>query len=527
MSDVTRLSAPVGSLRGRSGEAAQVWSHLYRGDLTRAAREALLVLAHTPDPGRRAEMHAALGAVRLRIGSIVEARDEFDRAVVLARPGTPGRATYLAQAALSRFLAGDLPGAVREALQAQHEGSRTGDGYAVCEAHNVRALAALGEGRPYQALELAEAGIEARPDAATEGGGPMCHLYAGLALAELDRLERAASVLEEGLALSREEGGTGQAAWYLGTLALVAFVDGRWSEAEEYADAAVHDAEQHTVLIARRTPNAVRALVASARGDVTRAREHLVGTPVEQLGGSPPGDLSVLALASVAEDPVTAHEHLLDGWLHARSAPYFVVWRVLAPLLCASAMRAGDTSLAREVLAMAEEGARRAPGVASARATALRCRAIVERDPGAARQAIAEYRRSPRTSAQAHACIDLAGVIAEGGEWVEAMELLQEAGATFHELRATTWNARVGRELARIATRTTPAPPATPDGWERLTRAEREVAVLVAQGLTNPEIAARMAVSPRTVQTHTSHIYAKLGIGSRVQLAGLVLPDSP
>lgn len=525
MADRTWPTSAVGTARGRSGEAGQVWTNLYRGDLTRAVREALLVLARTPDPDRRAEMHAALGAVRLRIGNIVEARDEFDRAIVLARPGSPGRPTYLAQAAMSRFLAGDCSGAVNEALQAQHEGGRRGDGYAVCEAYNVRALAALAEGRPYQALDLAEAGLDARSEAATQGGGPMCHLYAGLALAELDRLERAATVLEEGLALSRAEGGTGQAAWYLGTMALVAFADGRWSDAEEYAEAAVQDADEHTVLIARRTPNAIRALVASARGDVTRAREHLAGTPVEQLGGSPPGDLGVVALASVAEDARSAHEHLLDGWLHARSAPYFVAWRVLSPLLCASAVRQGDVELAHEVLASAEEGARRAPGVASARATALRCRAIVTRDADAARDAIAEYRRSPRVASQAHAWIDLAGVIAEDGAWGEAMELLQEAGRCFHELRATTWNARVGRELARIATRTAPAPaPATPDGWERLTRVEREVAVLVAQGLTNPEIAAQLMVSPRTVQTHTSHIYAKLGITSRVQLAGLVLP---
>jgi predicted ATPase/class 3 adenylate cyclase/DNA-binding CsgD family transcriptional regulator len=55
-------------------------------------------------------------------------------------------------------------------------------------------------------------------------------------------------------------------------------------------------------------------------------------------------------------------------------------------------------------------------------------------------------------------------------------------------------------------------------GWPSLTPAERDVAQLVCEGLANKEIAARLFVSPRTVQAHLSHTYAKLGITSRVQL---------
>jgi DNA-binding CsgD family transcriptional regulator len=56
-------------------------------------------------------------------------------------------------------------------------------------------------------------------------------------------------------------------------------------------------------------------------------------------------------------------------------------------------------------------------------------------------------------------------------------------------------------------------------GWLSLTPAEREVVRLVAEGLANKDIAARLFVSPRTVQTHLTHIYDKLGLTSRVQLA--------
>jgi predicted ATPase/DNA-binding CsgD family transcriptional regulator len=56
-------------------------------------------------------------------------------------------------------------------------------------------------------------------------------------------------------------------------------------------------------------------------------------------------------------------------------------------------------------------------------------------------------------------------------------------------------------------------------GWLSLTPAEREIARLVAEGLANREIADKLFVSPRTVQAHLTHVYAKLGITSRVQLA--------
>jgi DNA-binding CsgD family transcriptional regulator len=56
-------------------------------------------------------------------------------------------------------------------------------------------------------------------------------------------------------------------------------------------------------------------------------------------------------------------------------------------------------------------------------------------------------------------------------------------------------------------------------GWASLTPTERQVVRLLSEGLTNNVIAARLFVSPRTVQTHLTHVYTKLGLNSRVQLA--------
>jgi DNA-binding CsgD family transcriptional regulator len=56
-------------------------------------------------------------------------------------------------------------------------------------------------------------------------------------------------------------------------------------------------------------------------------------------------------------------------------------------------------------------------------------------------------------------------------------------------------------------------------GWASLTPTELDVVRLASEGLGNKEIASRLFVSPRTVQAHLSHVYSKLGVSSRVQLA--------
>jgi DNA-binding CsgD family transcriptional regulator len=76
-------------------------------------------------------------------------------------------------------------------------------------------------------------------------------------------------------------------------------------------------------------------------------------------------------------------------------------------------------------------------------------------------------------------------------------------------------------EAARMARRSRGARKRPPTGWDSLTPAERDVVDLAVSGLTTPQIAGRLFVSPNTVKTHLSQAYAKLGISSRAQLAAL------
>ena len=55
--------------------------------------------------------------------------------------------------------------------------------------------------------------------------------------------------------------------------------------------------------------------------------------------------------------------------------------------------------------------------------------------------------------------------------------------------------------------------------WQALKRHHEEIAGLVGEGLSNRQIAERLVISKRTVDAHIEHIYGKLGVSSRVQLA--------
>lgn len=67
----------------------------------------------------------------------------------------------------------------------------------------------------------------------------------------------------------------------------------------------------------------------------------------------------------------------------------------------------------------------------------------------------------------------------------------------------------------------------TASGWTSLTPTEHEVVKLVSDGLSNAEIAERLFVSRRTVTTHLTHVYTKLGVSSRTELASLALKRAP
>jgi len=115
------------------------------------------------------------------------------------------------------------------------------------------------------------------------------------------------------------------------------------------------------------------------------------------------------------------------------------------------------------------------------------------------------------------------------GEWLrrerrraDAREQLRTAYHMLQSIGMTAFAVRAGREL-QAAGETARRRPESASSDRRLTAQENQVARLARDGLSNPEIGARLFISARTVQYHLSKVFTKLGIGSRAELS-IVLP---
>ncbi|ROO85667.1 regulatory LuxR family protein [Actinocorallia herbida] len=192
-----------------------------------------------------------------------------------------------------------------------------------------------------------------------------------------------------------------------------------------------------------------------------------------------------------------------------------------APLeLIEAAVRTGDRDLAAEWLARLSRAAQ-ASGAEWGLGLESRCRALLSEGEEADRL----YREAIERLGRTRMRPDLARAHLLYGEWlrrerrrVDAREQLRTAFEMFTEIGMRAFADRAEREL--LATGET-ARKRTVETTDELTPQEAQVARLVRTGLTNKEIAARLYVSPRTVEYHLRKVFTKLGVTSRHQLEGL------
>ena len=211
----------------------------------------------------------------------------------------------------------------------------------------------------------------------------------------------------------------------------------------------------------------------------------------------------------------------LDGcWdLCARSG-FAIEYPVLGPDLVRLALAADEAGRAAQV---ATAVAKVAAGndVPSLTGAALRCRGLVERDPRIVRSAVDAYATSGRPLELALAAEDAGAGFARQGDAAAAVPLLHQALDAYERLEAARDTPRAQATLRDLGIhRGRRGPRQRPQlGWDSLTPTEHRVVDLATEGLTNPQIGERLYVSRRTVQTHLAHVFTKLGISSRTQLA--------
>jgi DNA-binding NarL/FixJ family response regulator len=141
------------------------------------------------------------------------------------------------------------------------------------------------------------------------------------------------------------------------------------------------------------------------------------------------------------------------------------------------------------------------------------------------------HRDRPLLTAQVR--LELARALAGSGDHAGALVAVEAAKATFERLEAVLELAASEAVIARLrgvqsdAVTSNTARRLSSGDFEKLTRRELEVARLVAEGLTNREIAARLVLSVRTVETHVDRVMGKLDFHTRTQLAAWVIHKLP
>jgi DNA-binding CsgD family transcriptional regulator/tetratricopeptide (TPR) repeat protein len=488
------------------------------GSLAEGEASCREALGGNPGPEWSARLRVRLMFLLLRQARPAEAALEGEAGLADPRIAGLHRHRLEALVAMARVFSGDVEPAV-SAARAVIDASD--DDLACALATNTLAWAAGGRGAYADAAELIAQKVrwaERSGTAAAHDARP--HLILDVMLVCVDRLDEAYETIQRGRRVAERCGIVDQLAIYHLQAAYVDLLRGRLDDA--LAELATHAQLAEQTEIGWRVPaESVRALIAIHRDDLLAAEQLVRAAERDVADGAPPHGTDLMALARArlleAAGDVTAAldttARTFDRLVTAGSAMFL---SLLGAEVVRLAVRAGHPSRAGAVAVELRRIAELNPGARSLQAGALHARGLLDSDPDALRAAVDLLRYSGRLPETARAAEDAAASAVGGGA-----ELLEEARSIYERCRATRDVARVEAALRALGVRRGVSGPRRrpPSGWEALTETELTVVRLVAERLTNPEIAERMFISRRTVQTHVSHALAKVGVATRRELA--------
>jgi DNA-binding CsgD family transcriptional regulator len=317
-----------------------------------------------------------------------------------------------------------------------------------------------------------------------ESSSPFLLAHLSLVQSELGELAAAGARAIEGQEASEQSGQLAILAFNLACESLATAREGR--------EASAREAAQRALALARETAGRQAEVVAAhALGELELALGN-AGAAIESTESA----LAFVVRAAIAEPCEIG----------------FVVDHVEA------LVELGRRDEATELLDWYEGNARRLERV-SALANCARCRGLLAAQAGQLESALSAFEEALDWHAKVELPLDrgrtllaLGATLRRSKRRREARETLDEAVAVFERIGAALWAERARAELKRISGRA-----ATPGA---LTPAEERVAALVAEGKTNKEVGAALFLSDRTVEGHLAHIFGKLGIRHRAELAG-------
>jgi DNA-binding CsgD family transcriptional regulator len=266
----------------------------------------------------------------------------------------------------------------------------------------------------------------------------------------------------------------------------------------------------------------IAAVISFHRGEVGAARDRLAAAAphAERLGHRL---ITSLALASslnrehdgALPEALAALTDALDG-----NTEEVEEIEDLLPDAVRLAAETGDTgtaqALASQAAALAAESE-----IPHRQANALYCRGLLDHDASRLLAAAERYDDAGRPLLRAKALEAAAERFVESDDRGQARDAFTQAVEVYTALGAAADVSRLQATFRAHGIRRGPHAKhrRARSGWDSLTATEIKIAAFVEEGLSNPEIAARLLLSRRTVATHVSHILKKLDVHSRIDIA--------
>jgi DNA-binding CsgD family transcriptional regulator len=526
----TRLT-PAGqadAARERTVRAADY--HFRAGDISRSRELIQSALAGCPAGSLRAPLLVRLATIHYHQSDWPLAEQTFGQAAREA-PADPALCAQVEQElAFARLVAGDLPGAAGWAAASLRSAQRAAD--PGLTAHSLARIALFeflrGNGIRSDLLERAEM-LDAASDEEPIGRLPMLDpsLVAGLILKWCDRLDEARLRLADRYRHALDRGNEAGLPFLLYHFSQLECWAGRWDCAEEYALEGCRVSDETNQEPMKPATLYSLALVRAHRGQVEDARrlaaetlalcDRTTNVPLVSMADS------VLGFVALSLDDYQAtHDHL--GRIAEASAAVGLGEPSVIKFLpdeIEALTALGQVDLARSFTRQLEARGK-SLGRPWALAAGARCRAYLAAVDGdldqaaaACEQALSHHEQLPMPFELGRTLLVKGMVERRGKGKSTARTSFGQALAIFESLGAPLWADKARRELSKIAGRA-PA--------RGLTDTEHRIAALVAQGQTNRQVAAAMFVTENTVQTHIRHIFRKLGVRSRTELAARFPP---
>ena len=481
---------------------------------------AIRALEHATDHDLLVDLHWTLAQCSMLGGLFAESLTTLKRA--LAAPGLSARhrARLLVLAARTHGLAGAFEEASGVAATALEAASQASDNWAISWALHVQALLTAAQGHMTDALPLFDRALSVtQADPALTDLRLLLQINKASTLGKLDHYEEALATAGRARHLADQVGTEIRLAQAYCAVGQLLFETGQWDDALAAVETHSEDLKEPDTAC---NDLGIAAVISFHRSDIDAAHRYLAAAAphAERIGDRLIGPLALArSLEREHHGELPQALAVLTDAFEANPEKLDEIEDLLADAV-RLAVEAGEPSTADAIAGQATALAAGSE-IPHRQANALYCRGMLDHDATRLLAAAERYDDASKPLMNAMALEAAAAEFIRVDDRGQARAAFARADEVYASLGAAADVARLQATFRAHGIRRGPYSKQrrAHSGWDSLTPTEIKVAAFIGEGLSNPEIAARLLLSRRTVATHVSHVLKKLGVTSRTDIA--------